>query len=97
MDKTIKYLVEKKNNNKRLDIFLSAKIDIITRSYIKKLIIDNHVRINKIPINACSAKVRSDDEVLINIEKICPFLRIGDGIPPADESRPFRLNIIFIV
>ncbi len=73
MDKTIKYLVEKKNNNKRLDIFLSEKIDIITRSYIKKLIIDNHVRINKIPINACSAKVRSDDEVLINIvEKRIP-------------------------
>ena len=38
MKNTIKFLVSKDNNGIRLDIFLSKKIQDLTRSYIKKLI-----------------------------------------------------------
>ncbi len=73
MDKTIKFLVERKNNNKRLDVFLSEKIHIITRSYIKKLIQGDNIQVNKVIVNTSSSKVRFKDEVLINIiEKKTP-------------------------
>tara|TARA_Y100001958_G_scaffold158996_1_gene158738 strand:- start:150 stop:1130 length:981 start_codon:yes stop_codon:yes gene_type:complete len=73
MDKTIKFLVERKNNNKRLDVFLSGKIHIITRSYIKKLIQGDNIQVNKVIVNTSSSKVRFKDEVLINIiEKKTP-------------------------
>ena len=38
MKKTIKLLVNQKDNNKRIDVFLSEIIKEFTRSYIKKLI-----------------------------------------------------------
>ena len=38
MHKTIEFLINKKNNGKRLDVFLSKEIKSLTRSYIKKLI-----------------------------------------------------------
>ena len=38
MNKTIKFLVGKADNNKRVDSYLSKKLSYITRSYIKKLI-----------------------------------------------------------
>ena len=41
MDKTIKFLINKKNNGKRLDLFLSEEIKDFTRSYFKKLIEKN--------------------------------------------------------
>ena len=73
MDNTIKFLVERKNNNKRLDVFLSGKIHIITRSYIKKLIQGDNIQVNKVIVNTSSSKVRFKDEVLINIiEKKTP-------------------------
>ena len=45
MDKTIEFSVNKKNNGERLDIFLSEKISNLTRSYIKKLIEKNKVKL----------------------------------------------------
>ena len=37
MNKTIKFLINQKDNNKRIDIFLSKNIPEYSRSYIKKL------------------------------------------------------------
>ena len=36
MNKTIKFLINQKDNNKRIDIFLSKNIPEYSRSYIKK-------------------------------------------------------------
>ena len=46
MNKTIKFFVNKKDTEKRVDIFLSKKIKDFTRSYIKKLIEKKNIRIN---------------------------------------------------
>ena len=47
MNKTIKFLVAKKDQNKRVDLVLSKKINFITRTYIKKLIENSQLQINK--------------------------------------------------
>ena len=43
----MKFLVRKKDDGKRLDIFLSEKIEKLTRSNIKKIIKSNNVKINR--------------------------------------------------
>jgi len=70
MENTIKFLVSKDNNGIRLDIFLSKKIQDLTRSYIKKLIEKKQVKINKLLINSPSTKVRTNDEIHVNIIQI---------------------------
>ena len=70
MNNSIRFLVEKKNNNKRIDIFLSQKIQDYTRSYIRKLIKKNHVKLNKAIINLTSTKIKTKDEITINIVEL---------------------------
>ena len=67
MNKTIEFSINKKNNGERLDIFLSKEIKNLTRSYIKKLIEKNNVKINKIINNSPSTKIKTSDEVIIEI------------------------------
>jgi len=67
MNKTIKFLVEKKDDNKRVDLILSQNINFITRTYIKKLIENSQLKINKKTAMAPSTKVKKNDEILINI------------------------------
>ena len=59
MNNTIKLLVDKKNINKRVDIFLADKIKFITRSYIKKLIINKNFKINKKIVFSPSTKIKN--------------------------------------
>ena len=47
MNNSMKFLVLKRDENLRLDVFLSGKIDQLTRSYIKKIIDSKFVKINK--------------------------------------------------
>jgi 23S rRNA pseudouridine1911/1915/1917 synthase len=67
MNKTIEFLINKKNNGERLDIFLSKEIKNLTRSYIKKLIEKNNVKLNKITSNLPSTKIKTNDKITINI------------------------------
>jgi 23S rRNA pseudouridine1911/1915/1917 synthase len=67
MNKTIEFLINKKNNGERLDIFLSKKIKNFTRSYIKKLIEKSNVRLNKTTITSASTKVKINDKIFVNI------------------------------
>jgi 23S rRNA pseudouridine1911/1915/1917 synthase len=67
MNKTIEFSINKKNNGERLDVFLSKKIKILTRSYIKKLIEKNNVRLNKTIITSASTKVKTNDKIFVNI------------------------------
>jgi 23S rRNA pseudouridine1911/1915/1917 synthase len=67
MDKTIKFLINKKNSGERLDVFLSKEIKNLTRSYIKKLIEKKNVKLNKITITSSSTKVRTNDKITVNI------------------------------
>ena len=47
MNKTMKFLVDEINSGERIDIYLSKKINFLTRSFIKKLIEKNGVLLNK--------------------------------------------------
>jgi len=67
MNKTIEFLINKKNNGERLDIFLSKEIKNLTRSYIKKLIEKNNVKLNKNTSNLPSTKIKTNDKITINI------------------------------
>ena len=63
----MKFLVEKSDSGKRLDVFLSEKIKNQTRSNIKKSIELKNVNINKKVVNSPSKKVRIDDVIIIDI------------------------------
>ena len=67
MNNSIKFLVNEKEEGKRLDIFLSKKIDYLTRSTIKKVIESNNVSINEEIINFSSKKIKSRDKIKINL------------------------------
>jgi 23S rRNA pseudouridine1911/1915/1917 synthase len=69
MNNTIKLSVDEKYNGKRLDIFLSNSIDQFTRSFLKKLIQNRHVKVNnKIHVSP-SIKIKYQDEVIINVNE----------------------------
>ena len=51
-------MVTKKENGKRVDIFLSKKINQITRSFAKKLIESKKVKINNKIISTPSTKIK---------------------------------------
>ena len=67
MDNSIKFLVDEKNDGKRLDVFLSKKIDYLTRSNIKKIIETDNVRVNKKIIISSSKKVKKNDSIAIKL------------------------------
>ena len=67
MNNTIKFLVKKVNNGERADIFLSKKINDLTRSFLKKLIKKNLLKINNKIINSPSIKLKTDDYLEIKL------------------------------
>ena len=67
MNNSIKLLVNQKDNNKRIDVFLSEKIKEYTRSYIKKLIKNKEVLVNKSPVTSHSTKTKVDYKIMIKL------------------------------
>ena len=67
MNNTIKFSVDESNRGKRLDVFLAENINHLTRSFLKKLIENEQVKINKKIITSPSTKVKIKDLVSINI------------------------------
>ena len=77
MNNTIKFLIDDSDSEKRLDIFLSNKIDTLTRSNIKKIIELENVTINKKIVCSPSKKVKLNDLIMVNLvipitEKLLP-------------------------
>ena len=67
MNNTIKFLVKKVDNGERADIFLSKKINDITRSFLKKLIKKNLLKINNKIISSPSIKLKTNDFLEIKL------------------------------
>ena len=67
MNNTIKFLVKKVDNGERADIFLSKKINDITRSFLKKLIKKNLLKINNKIISSPSIKLKTNDYLEIKL------------------------------
>ena len=86
MDKTIEFLINKKNNRERLDVFLSNEIAHLTRSYIKKLIEKNKIKLNNIINTSPSTKIKTNDRIIVNIleEEICKVI-----------PNKIKLNIVY--
>ena len=67
MNNTIKFLVKKVDNGERADIFLSKKINDTTRSFLKKLIKKNLLKINNKIISSPSIKLKTNDYLEIKL------------------------------
>ncbi len=71
MNKTTEFLVDKKDIGIRIDIFLSKKIENLTRSYLKKLIEKKNLIINGRVITSPSVKVKINDKIIFKtVDKI---------------------------
>ncbi len=75
---TIKFYIKEEDVGKRLDIVLSEKIDSLTRSNLKKLIVSENVEVDKVVSNSPSKKLKLDQLIEIKLlvnqpEKIKPF------------------------
>ena len=77
MNNSMKFLVKEKDDGKRLDVFLSEKINHLTRSNIKKIIESNNVKINRKITNSSAKKVKLNNTITIellikNSDKLLP-------------------------
>ena len=83
---TQKLICDKINSGERLDIFLSKKINSLTRSNIKNIIKSNNVKINGDKIFSQSKKIKENDVVEINLIR-----KTFEFIQPSKK----KLNIVF--
>ena len=79
--KTIKISSEYSDIGKRLDIFLSEKLQKFTRSQIKKIINQNLVMINNNSTKSQSKKIKKNDLIYISLEK-----SINDKLLPSKKK-----------
>ena len=86
MKKTIKLLVDQRDNNKRIDVFLSEIIKELTRSYIKKLIERKNLLINGQVIKRPSTKIKVFDSIKFSLEN-----KENNKLIP----KKIKLNIIY--
>ena len=73
----MKFLVKKRDDGRRLDVFLSEKIKHLTRSNIKKIIESGNVTIGSKVINYSSKKIKTKDIIVLKFvidqsEKLLP-------------------------
>ena len=66
MNNTIKFSVDTNNSGKRLDVFLADHIGHLTRSYLKRLIENERVKLNDKVLLSPSAKVKNNDKIIVN-------------------------------
>ena len=69
MNNTIKFSVDSKNSGKRLDVFLAENINHLTRSFLKKLIEDEQVKLNNQVLLTPSTKIKFKDKIEVTIVK----------------------------
>ena len=85
MNNTIKFLVSK-INVERLDVYLSKKMKNYTRSFIKKLILQKLVSVNRKISTSPSLKIKKNDRIIVKIVN----KREKELIP-----KKIKLNIIY--
>ena len=85
MEKNINFIVQKEENNLRVDVLINQREKLISRTRIKNLILKDKLKLNNIIINNPSKKVNTGDQVVLKIPK-----------PKSASLKPFdyRLDII---
>ena len=86
MNKIKTFSVEEIGNNPRLDKFLAAKFNDITRTQIKKIIISKNLSINNKIVSSPSQKVRIGDKISFSISE-----NKNEYIKP----EKIRINIVY--
>ena len=85
MKKNINFIVEESENNLRVDVLINKREELISRTRIKNLILNEKLKLNNEIIKSPSKKVLTGDELSLNI-------------PEPDEAslKPynFKLDII---
>ena len=82
MEKKINLTVDKTENELRVDIFIKKREDIISRTRIKNLILDNKLRINNKVITDPSKKIFFNDEIKLVIPE-----------PKKASLKPYEFNL----
>ena len=85
MEKKINLTVGKTENELRVDIFIKKREDIISRTRIKNLILDNKLRINNKVITDPSKKVFLSDEIKLIVPE-----------PKKASLKPYEFNLDII-
>ena len=82
MEKKINLTVGKTENELRVDIFIKKRENIISRTRIKNLILDNKLRINNKVITDPSKKIFFNDEIKLVIPE-----------PKKASLKPYKFNL----
>ena len=82
MNKTIKIFAKEISKKVRLDKYLTEKLDKLTRSQIKKIILSENVKINNKIIYSASETIRLNDIIEITLEE-----------NKVEHIRPKKMNI----
>ena len=77
MSKIIKFSVNFDNSGDRIDVFLAKNTNKFTRTFLKKIIKNNQVKLNNVVLSSPATKVKFNDQIEINIvqkdnQKIIP-------------------------
>ncbi len=82
MEKKINLIVDKTENELRVDIFIKKRENIISRTRIKNLILDSKLRINNKLITDPSKKIFFNDEIKLDIPE-----------PKKASLKPYEFNL----
>ncbi len=82
MEKKINLIVDKTENELRVDIFIKKRENIISRTRIKNLILDNNLKINNKVITDPSKKIFFNDEIKLVIPE-----------PKKASLKPYKFNL----
>ena len=86
MEKKINLTVDKTENELRVDIFIKKREDIISRTRIKNLILDNKLRINNKVITDPSKKISFNDKIKLVIPE-----------PKKASLKPYEFNLNIVL
>ena len=86
MEKKINLTVNKTENELRVDIFIKKRENIISRTRIKNLILDNKLRINNKLITDPSKKVFLSDEIKLIVPE-----------PKKASLKPYEFNLDIVL
>lgn len=80
MNSELSFVVEEKDINQRLDVYLVSQIDTLSRSHIQKKIEENKILVNQ-KATKSNYKLRLSDEVKVMIEDPQPIEILAENIP----------------
>ena len=82
MKKIINLLVRSEENNQRIDVFINKKESSLSRTRIKKLILNKQLKLNNKILSNPAKKVLTDDNLMLEI-----------SLPKIASLKPYKLKL----